>query len=86
MAEGSATLTYTITSSKGETATKTANVVVHGFDANSTTITNAPIVTNLTVPANGKTEVWWFIQNGDDEYFESTADASYTLDGIFLSV
>lgn len=86
VAEGSATLTYTITSSKGETATKTANVVVHGFDANSTTITNAPIVTNLTVPANGKTEVWWFIQNGDDEYFESTADASYTLEGIFLSV
>ena len=86
VAAGSGTLTYTITSSKGDTVSKTANVVVHGYDVSSTTIANAPIVTNLSVPANGKTEVWWFIQNGDEEYFESTANASYTHEGLFLSV
>ena len=88
-AAGSGTLTYTVTSAKGETATATANVVVHSYSSSSTTITNAPIVTNLLVPSGSTVEVWWFIQNGDydrDGNALSTSNATYSHNGIFFSV
>lgn len=85
-AAGTANLTYTITSDKGDKITKTVKVTVHSYSASSPTITNAPIVTNLLIPANSQESVWWFIQNGDDRYAKSTANASYTHDGIFLGV
>ena len=86
---GSGTLTYTVTSAKGETATATANVVVHSYNTSSTTITNAPIVTNLLVESGDTVEVWWFIQNGDyDRFgnFSSSGTGSYSHNGIFFSV
>lgn len=83
---GTANLTYTVTSSMGDTIQRTAKIVVHSYNVSSTTITNAPVVTNLLVKAHSSEEVWWFIQNGDDEYANSSADAAYTHDGLFLSV
>lgn len=87
-AEGAGTvnLTYTVTSSMGDTIQRTAKIVVHSYNVSSTTITNAPVVTNLLVKAHSSEEVWWFIQNGDDEYANSSVDAAYTHDGLFLSV
>lgn len=95
MGEGSATLTYTVTSQYGETATQDAVVTVNHFTG-SQTIKAAPIVTNLIIPPattenvadNNKNqlEVYWFIQNGDDMYASSAGDVEYELDGIYLGV
>ena len=92
-----ATLTYTVTSQYGDTKEATATVQVKAIENSTATIKNAPIVTNLLIPAatvenkiNGDKsnvqDVYWFIQNGDEMYGAATANATYTLDGIYLGV
>lgn len=81
-----ASLTYTVTSEYGDTNTATCSVKVNKFSTSTDTIEAAPIVTNLLIPAGGKQDVYWFIQNGDQMYGEADETGTYTLDGIYLGL
>ena len=93
IAGGNATLTYSVTSQYGDTATKTATIIVKGSEDHL--IPNAPIVTNLLIPAgtqeniaNKKNvqDVYWFVQNGDSMYGVAGENAEFNLDYIYLGV
>lgn len=85
---GKGTLLCTVTSDseKEDTAVQEVEVNVIAAPTSTTTIKNAPIVTNLLIE-KGKTEsVWWFIQNGDDSYAVSSGTGTYELAGIYIGL
>ena len=88
---GTATLTYTVTGSHGDTCSKTATITVNAYASENNTIANAPIVTNLLI--SGQTsnnqnvqEVYWFIQNGDEMYGPASEAARVSFDAVYLGV
>lgn len=95
---GTTTITYTATSAKDDKKTVTCTVRVQAISASNTTIKNAPIVTNLLIPAaktantenadkSNVEEVYWFIMNGDPMYpYSTTGTASYSHSGVYLGL
>lgn len=88
LSAGEGTLRCTVKSDneKKDTAYKDVTVKVIAAPTSGSTIKNAPIVTNLLIKSGKSESVWWFIQNGDDLYSESTATGTYTLEGIYLGM
>ena len=101
VAAGSAYIKYRVTSEFGETrdfgSSSWTKVTVKNVNTSTATIKNAPIVTNLYIPAattagqanadmSNVQVVYWFIQNGDPLYGVATATGTYTLDGIYLGL
>lgn len=97
ISEGTATLRYTITSQYGESSTFDCSIKVKASQGSANTVANAPIVTNLYIPAattanevntdgSNVQEVYWFIQNGDEMYGAATQNAQYSLGGVYLGV
>lgn len=97
LAKGTATLTYTVTSQHEDTLTKTCTITVNEYNSSQTYVENAPIVTNLLIPAattegqrntdgSNVQEVYWFIQNGDEMYGTADENATYTIRGVYLGV
>jgi hypothetical protein len=85
-APGTAKIRYTVQSNYGETRYKECTITVKSYAGSNNTIQNAPIVTNLLIPANTEQNIYWFIQNGDETYSRPTGNVNYQLECIYLGV
>lgn len=86
VAAGTGYLRYRTKSEFGEYNDVYVTVKVNAVNTSTETIKNAPIVTNLYIPAGGSQVVYWFIQNGDEMYGRATNNGTYELDGIYLGL